>query len=220
MAFAATHIRFAADVHDVCGITDMRRYIAGTLYPDSRYMTHIDRHLTHPERWEDPTFYTDPFFWADDFRKGWFVHLLCDNMQYLAMREFFPQAFETSGTEQWVRRSALKFLQDIDDMKKTDIGRYLPCLEYAEAPNGESIEGIQAYNRLFVTAYADSAHFGIENERIVAKGFGLDDALIERLIQQCEAYHNDLAIVETVQNMYPEMIRRGKEMLALRCPLE
>lgn len=42
MALEGTHIRFALDVGDKYNIKDLGKYISGTLYPDSRYITGIN----------------------------------------------------------------------------------------------------------------------------------------------------------------------------------
>lgn len=71
MSLEATHIRFALDLKDEYKIKDIKKYISGTVYPDSRYITGIDRNLTH---------YNDilkPEFAKDDFKKGWQVHQIC-----------------------------------------------------------------------------------------------------------------------------------------------
>ena len=47
MAFTATHIKFALDFKDKYDIKDLSHYLSGAIYPDSRYVTGIDRNLTH-----------------------------------------------------------------------------------------------------------------------------------------------------------------------------
>ena len=49
MSLQITHIRFALDLHKELNITSLDQYISGTIYPDSRYMTGIDRSLTHSD---------------------------------------------------------------------------------------------------------------------------------------------------------------------------
>lgn len=47
MSLGATHIRFALDLRDRYQVQDIEKYLSGTIYSDSRYVTKIDRNLTH-----------------------------------------------------------------------------------------------------------------------------------------------------------------------------
>jgi hypothetical protein len=73
MAFAVTHIRYAVDTSRDQNIKDWDAYISGALYPDSRYVTGVDRRLTH--RLEN----MPPRKKWDDFHRGWAAHIICDN---------------------------------------------------------------------------------------------------------------------------------------------
>src|SRR5690242_13526073 len=131
MALEATHIRYALDVKDKYEVRDIEKYVSGAIYPDSRYITKIDRHLTHPE-----DFMSWDVLELEDFRKGWYVHLLYDAIQGKVFRIKFPEIVATDilahGDEQWIKRTALKVLQDLDDVKNFDIVTYLPYLDYVE----------------------------------------------------------------------------------------
>ena len=65
MALEATHIRFALDLKDKYQVKDLEKYISGTIYPDSRYVSEIGRELTHPKDYLDWD-----IFAVDDFKKG------------------------------------------------------------------------------------------------------------------------------------------------------
>ena len=49
MALEATHMRFALDLKNKYQVRNIKKYIVGTIYPDSRYLSGIDRTLTHSE---------------------------------------------------------------------------------------------------------------------------------------------------------------------------
>lgn len=154
MALEATHIRFALDLKDKFQVKDLAKYISGTIYPDSRYVSEIDRELTHPKDYMDWD-----IFKVDDFKKGWLVHLLCDRIQSLITKDKFPEIFIGeflgSGSERWINHTALKILQDLNDVKKYDITKYLPCLDYVNNPNGENIAKVKQYNQIFQQMYQD-----------------------------------------------------------------
>ena len=61
MALPATHIRFAAALCERLGVADLPAFFSGTLYPDSRWLTGVDRQRTHGRRHLDPEFPADDF---------------------------------------------------------------------------------------------------------------------------------------------------------------
>ncbi len=87
MSLIATHIRFAINLKDIYHVQDIEKYIAGTVYPNSRYVTKIDRKLTHNNNILRPT------FTKDDFKKGWQVHQICDIVQNKIKTKILPHFF-------------------------------------------------------------------------------------------------------------------------------
>ena len=207
MALSATHVRFALDLKYKYGVTDIQKYVAGTLYPDSRYVTEVDRGSTHP------TDLDDAFFRHDDFKKGWHAHLVCDSIQYEITKEWITEAFggtEGQGSETWIKRSALKVLQDIDDVRKFNFKEYLPYLEYVETPNNESYEGVKQYNDIFFKTHTDPMHYGIAEACEMWRQFGVGEQLVEAIRIKSEEYAADQEIMRLVLKIYPEMILRSK----------
>lgn len=208
MALEGTHIRLAVDLKEECHISDLAKYISGTIYPDSRYITQIDRKLTHPD-----DFLNDDFFKADDFRKGWFIHLLCDNIQRKLQTKIFSDIASddklTHGNESWIVRSVLKILQDMDDVKKFDIKNYLPLLDYAENPNGESLEKVRDYNQFFQKMYQSSPE--IEDCCQMWKYLGVSDGLVNEMKKKLEEYSNNKNIIERTNQIYSEILNKARE---------
>jgi hypothetical protein len=208
MALEATHIRFALDLKDKYGVQDVERYVAGSIYPDSRYVTEVDRMATHPE---------DYMEWdmkrIDDFRKGWFAHLLADNIQWDITKKLLPQVFEGSqgqGGERWIKHTAIKILQDLDDVKKFNISQYLPYLAHIENPNGEDMKMMKQYYDIFPTMYANPGAVNIDSCYAMWKEFGIGDELAARVKVQAEQYSKDSTVMDAVVKIYPEMILRVK----------
>lgn len=207
MALEATHIRFALDLKDKYGVQNVERYVSGAIYPDSRYVTEVDRLATHPENYME---------WdmkrIDDFRKGWFAHLLADHIQWDITKEFLPQVFEGTqgqGSERWVKHTAIKILQDLDDVKKFDIKQYLPFLSHIENPNGEDIEILKKYYDIFPKMYADPNAVNIDSCYEMWKEFGIGDELAKKMKLQAEEYGCDKAVMDAVVKIYPEMLKRA-----------
>ncbi len=206
MALEATHIRFALDLKDKYQIKDIKKYISGVVYPDSRYITGIDRELTHP------TDYTD-WLWSetDDFRKGWFVHLLTDQIQSRVTREKLPQVFEGSygqGSDVWIKHSAIKILLDLDDVKKFDIKEYLPYLNYVENPNGEDLKKLKKYNQIFVKMYAEPERINVKTSCKMWRDFGVGSDLVEKVRIKVVEYGKDATIMQVIGEIYQDMLTK------------
>lgn len=165
MALYGTHIRFALDVRDDFDVKEIEKYIPGTVYPDSRYFSKIKRELTHDSRYEHKDFYQN-----DDFKKGWAAHLIYDHAQFQIMDEVFFEllAGETIvyGNTAWVTRTALKILQDMEDIQHFDLISCLPYLTYLETPNGESGDIIRKYNDFIIDLYKKAPLLEIDNYMI------------------------------------------------------
>lgn len=202
MALEGTHLRFALDIKDKYRISDLNKYLSGTIYPDSRYITGIDRNLTHPEDFLD-----NDFFQEDDFKKGWFVHLLCDKIQYNITTQKFPAIFANEDKfEVWADHSALKILQDIEDIKKFDIVKHLPALDYVKNPNGEEIEKLRGYNKMFQKMYADPSGVDVEVCCDMWKELGVNEEYVDKIREKVKEYRKNLELMEFVRDIYDDML--------------
>lgn len=214
MALIGTHIRFALDIKDNFNIKNLDKYISGTIYPDSRYITKIDRKITH---WTD--IYDSKFCQNDDFKKGWMTHLIYDRIQGDILREIFPELFVKFkeekiilSPENWVLRTSLKILQDLDDISKFHIKKYLKCLNYIETPNQEKIKLMKEYNQVFVDIY--------QKEEIVIQDlinmwikFGVKRELTDLIEKKTNEFNLDKEILEKIPLIYPETIKHYKKEL-------
>ncbi len=212
MALQATHIRFAIEMKDKCPPSDLGEFIAGTVYPDSRYITNTPREVTHPENFME---------WdlgeADDFKKGWFLHLLCDEVQGEAALELFPHVFSKDGRqydEGWIKYTAVKILQDFHELQYFDLKPYLPYLKRVRNPNGEDIEKIKWHNQIFLDMYAEQEKINLESHFPISRKLGTSEPVVEKLREWTERYRSDKEIMERVKKMYPMMVRLAREKLS------
>lgn len=214
MAVEASHVRIALAVQDSFDITDQGAYLCGSIYPDSRYVTKIDRTLTHPTDYK-----TDRMFVRSDFNKGWLVHLLTDDIQYKAMQEALPKVCEGidgQGSDVWVRRTAIKIIQDITDTKSFDVTSVFPYFDQVFTPNGESEDLVKQYNALFVEMYGSKYNLPIEPYAILWRAFGIDRDIEKRLLSQTETYSTDQDIVSRAEGLYETIVQRlEKELRSL-----
>ncbi|MBX4205516.1 MAG: hypothetical protein KW788_05065 [Candidatus Doudnabacteria bacterium] len=207
MAGEATHIRFALDLASKYGVTDLKKYISGAVYPDSRYITKISRDLTHPV-----DFALGELKGTDDFRKGWQTHLICDQIQAEITKEKLPDVFEgelKAGSDVWVRLTALKVLQDYQDALQYDISEYLPYLDYVENPNGEDLGRLRKYNQIFQDEFSEE-QLVLEDCYDILKKFDVGAATAAKVKMQVEEYQNEKEIAEFLENIYDDMLERAK----------
>ena len=169
MSLEATHIRFALDLEKRLNVQDRQKYVVGTVYPDSRYVSGIDRNLTH---YND---LLDELKGTDDFAKGMAVHLLCDRISAEIRDEWFDMPEKTTwGGDYWVYSTALKIIQDTHDFEKFDLNAMLPLLDYSETRNDEQEQDIIRYNTGIQKTYAGKSQVTLSDEMFFWNVLGLD----------------------------------------------
>jgi len=202
MALEATHIRFAIDLMDKYDIQDVGAYISGTLYPDSRYVTKIERILTHDKK------YLEKDFPNDDFKKGWQVHLLCDEILGKEFSDSKKTIKQNDGT--WIDRTAVKILQEISDLKQFDILKYLQYSKLSAVPNNESKEMLSRYYDFMKNFYAKS-NLQVEDYRFVLEVFGIPKNVENEVIAKCIELQKDKLKMRKIENLYSQIIVKAKK---------
>lgn len=217
MALEATHIRFALDVQDVFEVKDINRYISGCIYPDSRYTTGIDRMLTH-----DDSQMAKAFWEHDDFRKGWATHLLYDKLQFSVHTDWFKDMLkkcnpEMTGEEDWIVRTALKILQDIDDLQRFSIKPYLYVLNHIETPNGEDEEKVRRYTRFLIDIYQKSPNVSIDDLERMWVDWNVPAEIASKVRDKAYAMQEDNQLMLLVSKIYEETLARKDELYNTYC---
>ena len=209
MALEATHIRFALDLKEKYKIKDIKKYVVGAIYPDSRYVSGIDRALTHNSE------ILKPEFAKDDFYKGWQAHQIADVAQTEIIKEYFAELLPTFAKKnkfasgEWETFSALKIIQDMDDMQKFDLASCLNYLEnYTFNPNGENLADIKRHNQIMVDLYKNKKRTTVEDNYRMWLALGVNKEAGERIRRQTEKLLKDEQTVEKVKNVYREMLNR------------
>jgi len=106
MALPATHIRFALDLVHRFPIDNTAQYISGTLYPDSRWLTGVDRLKSHTDR------YLEADFPDSEYTYGIHIHCVCDMVQAQVFEESLPGLQGLEDQARWLYLSAAKMIQD------------------------------------------------------------------------------------------------------------
>jgi len=214
MSLEATHIRFALDLQNEYKIENIEQYISGAIYPDSRYVTGINRELTHSDRFLLPEFATD------DFKAGWQTHQICDLVYNDVRRklfvDLFPISYDSYNEQEWIVSTALKIIQDMDDMQAFDIKKYLKFLKYSRNPNGESIAGVENYNNIMINLYKDKEVTTIEDNINMWLALGPEAGLCEQVRAKTEEFLKDPAILTRIKLIYKEMLSSYQDIVNKR----
>jgi hypothetical protein len=211
MALYGSHLRFAEDVKNDFHIKDENKYFSGTVYPDSRYYTKIERNLAHDKRYLERSFYIH-----DDFRKGWAVHLLYDDLQFSMIDKLFPELFDSTGIKygnnNWITRTVLKILQDMDDVKNCDIGTLVKHLKYIETPNREEAKLIEKYNQRIIEVYSRSGPLTINDYFYLGQPMEMKGDILEKLNDEIITMQRNLLVMEKISFLYDHTFNAYKDM--------
>jgi hypothetical protein len=145
MAMEATHVRFALELAGVLGVKDLRAYLSGAVYPDSRYLTGVARSATHAEG--SPQ---DPFASGlSDFERGWATHIVYDaHTSELARCELdvlLPDAWQAENWR-WPWVTARKLVEELGTCRLMgERVTVMQTLEPVEYPFGENREVMEKY---------------------------------------------------------------------------
>jgi DNA-binding transcriptional MerR regulator len=205
MPLEATHIRFALDLQNKYKIKDLGQYLAGTIYPDSHYLTGIDRELVHGNRFLLPGFATN------DFNMGWQVHQICDLVfDIIVEKRLFSNLFSINhrlyNEQNWIILTALKAIQDMNDVQLFDIQKYLELIQYAHNPNGENIAGVDNYNKIVINRYKNKAFTTVEENIDILLKLGVKSSLCKQIRVKTEEFLQNQKLLDSVKLIYGGMI--------------
>jgi len=199
MALAATHMRLALDMADKYPVKSLSKFISGTIYPDSRWITGIDRSLTHGGR------FLQKNFPKSDFTYGWHIHCLCDHIQAQLYADLFPDIPALDRQQRWILLSAAKVIQDRHDMLQFDLQGSIDLLNYAENPAGEDIQMVKKFNMLIRETYKGrDKEFPPDYFRLWT-GVGLESIVVAKLVDEVEKLLSDTRQVLEIKSTYARM---------------
>lgn len=213
MALEGTHIRFALEFKEKLGVKNVSDYVAGCLYPDSRYKTKLDRAKTHPVDYMDWSLVV-----ADDFRKGWFTHLLCDRVQSRVFKKKFPQFFIgeiDSGNQTWVALTAVKLLEDLADVRAFPVASNLPEDASIFAACGEDRVLLNEYYGVVRETYSRPLELTIAGYRSKLSALGLGEEHATLVVARAKELSHDKNIMELIGQVYDEAVSLASEMILI-----
>jgi len=202
MSLPGTHICFAIDLKDKYKIKDVRKYLAGAIYPDSRYSSGIDRNLTHNQKILSKKFATT------DFKKGWQTHQIFDNFYTIEENKILQKLnYKNIDNEEiYLIGTTIKIILDINICKDFAIQKYIKYINYAYNPNGEKISDIKKYNKFFEHFYQNKKNFLIQNYYEMAFYFGASKQQADRIKKYFKEINTNKKMVTKIKNIYNDAL--------------
>ena len=150
MAMQATHVRFALEFEQALDIKDRAEYLSGVMYPDSRYVTGIDRTRTH-----DYSVEPKDLLAGSDFEKGWKIHVIYDKLQSTCLYHVFRiDPVDRMCSPEWFQITAAKLIENMhicESMKGSM--EVMTCKYPMHCPNNEELAGVREWFELNVRVY-------------------------------------------------------------------
>lgn len=204
MALPATHLRFAVDLADRFPIQSERRYLSGTLYPDSQWLTGVDRRSSHSQACSHPDFI------MDDFTLGWHVHCRCDLIQTALFFDHFPDIEHLDEDKRWLQLTVFKMLQDREDMMAFDLDSALAQLTHVQSPNGESPQQVKAYLDLVRDTYRGKKRLDMDDYHKLWISVGLAPQIAAMVMAETRRKADDKGLITQLQTIYLQITARFK----------
>ncbi|MDH4329951.1 MAG: hypothetical protein OEV93_00135 [Candidatus Moranbacteria bacterium] len=202
MALQASHIRFALELKERMGVNDLKEYVSGSVYPDSRYVTGIDRRLAHPV--------FEEFEYGDsDFRKGWYTHLALDLAQGNIMEEILGMSFSeiAAGNSVWIAFSAAKMIQDMFDFEKVDFEAIKEGVLVTQIPNSEDTQKLKEHYELTVGMYASKKKLGIEDYEGLWLDMGIGEELWKKMREEFAKLQKDDEVRKKIEGTHDRILK-------------
>lgn len=204
MAAEATHIRFALDLKKELKIKNLEKYIFGSVYPDSRFITRIDRKLTH-----NSDLINKDFIKNDDFKKGWITHLIVDKTQSEEIMKSFSELNKQEGDDWWTTITAIKMIQDMGDTKHFDLQNHLDFNDL-ESPNGEDLSKIKEYYKIVIDMYKNKEDIFFKDYENMWVRFNIGNKLAEEIGRKINEYLKSSKARGKINKLYNNTLKNIK----------
>lgn len=204
MALLATHMKFALDISPEFGLGSLGEYCAGAVYPDSRYVTGVDRRLTHFE--DSPS---DPFLPdLSDFRRGWAAHNYYDNQSGPRYSRLLPWPVDDlrQFNHVWCFLTGLKVVEDIESYRS--FGHDLALLRDLKSdtrPMGEDTEKIERYYRSLGELYVSQPTF--ERYAGLLSDWGASGEVCDNVIDSAKQIDSDSNLKTDLLSIYKDVLK-------------
>jgi hypothetical protein len=212
MSFQASHLHFANKVKDLIKPKDLTRYFSGTIYPDSRYLTKVDREKTHTEVRIEPKKILDL---TDDFDKGWQIHLWYDklglhHLDQMILNRAWTRA-DADDVKVWAQLTGAKLVEDLYWWQNIDWNQILPHLKFTNNPHGEDKKILNDWYQHFTDFYQKQAN--LQSYRQQAEFLGIASEKIELILEYAQNLYNDLSKRNQIEMILGQVIEEFNNLL-------
>lgn len=199
MSLEATHLRFSLAIKDDLGVLDLEKYVAGVVYPDARYLSGIERHLTHGLE------YFNGRKNLTDFEKGWLTHIVGDKIFGEVIEDKFADwiLFEEIGSR-WPIVTAIKIIQDLEDFLSFDIQGVLDYLDYYEIHFREDERKVIKYSEIIQNLYRGKEKITIEDCLLMWEKLGMSREKIGKLRRKIIELYEDEKIIKAINGNFAD----------------
>ncbi len=210
MSFQASHLQFALRVKELVKARDLTRYLSGTIYPDSRYLTGLERKLTHTRIAPGLISSLD-----DAFIKGWQVHLWYDKLglhhldQLILNRSWVPA--DAEDVKVWTQLTGAKLVEDLHWWQNTDWPQILPFLKFTANPYNEEEKILQNWYQHFINFYQKQPN--LQNYRQQAEFMGIAPEKIELIMEHAQNLYNDRAKRTQIEKVMEQVAEEFKNLI-------
>lgn len=207
MALEATHTRFALEIKEDLKARDLPKYLSGVIYPDSRYVTGIDREATHNKK------YSAKNFAKDDFHKGWHAHVLYDIIQGEVIDRLFPQMayYKSNDFVTWqIERNAIITVQDKLDLEAYPFKDHLRSITYYHNPNDEDLRLVKEYYDIVKAIYLNR-EMNFDDYREIWLRIGGDRDITPIFSKKAEEYFQAEETRNKIKKIFPQSLKLYKD---------
>lgn len=203
MALLATHVKFALDIRQRFALDSVEEYCAGAAYPDSRYVTGVERKRTHFE--DSPK---DPFVdGLTDFERGWAAHNFYDMKAgpFYSELLLWPKEDLKQFNHVWCFLTGLKVVEDMETYQRygADI-RYLRAIGCVCRPMGEDAQKIDRYYRGLRELY--EVEPSLERYGKQLEGWGASEDVCGQVIESVKKIIADVRLKNSVSSIYETVL--------------
>lgn len=205
MALIASHIRFALDVAQCFPIRDFSKYLTGTIYPDSRWKSCIDRSKTHHPQ------FLDPDFASNCFNRGWHIHCVYDELQSQFYHSIFTQSRQLNEAQRWILFTAARMVQDQNDINNISLPGGLDLKQHIQTPNGEDKKKVEAFYDLVRKIYINGNQPTEVEYREMWISIGLDEPTTDQLMNKMREILQDDSLVSSIEMSYLKALHHFRQ---------
>ena len=139
------------------------------------------------------------------------MHCLCDRLQKEIHTGILGDLAPLTSDQRWIRLSAAKVVQDINDAARDDVIQCLDLLTDARTPNGEPLAAVAAYLGLVRKAYGRHSPPDWSDYTRLWLGVGLDRQQIAQIKGEAEQMLADAEMTAGLQATFGRLVDRFAE---------